>query len=150
MFPARGVLPVETTPTAGPKPVVGMVPALVVPALKNPVYLRPPAEARGPVMPKPIVPVEARFVGPVIVRPKKPAPVVFFKNFGNNALEFSLSFWIKVKHILDLRTVPSDIRFRIDELFREHGIVIAFPQNDLHFRTPLEVKLKDSTQQIPR
>ncbi len=81
---------------------------------------------------------------------KKPAPVVFFKNFGNNALEFSLSFWIKVKHILDLRTVPSDIRFRIDELFREHGIVIAFPQNDLHFRTPLEVKLKDSTQQIPR
>ena len=73
----------------------------------------------------------------------KPVPVVFFTNFGNNSLEFSVSFWIRVKNILDLRTVPSDIRFLIDDLFRKNRIVIAFPQKDLHFRTPLEVRLKD-------
>jgi small-conductance mechanosensitive channel len=26
----------------------------------------------------------------------------------------------------------SEIRFRIDELFRENGITIAFPQQDVH------------------
>ena len=76
---------------------------------------------------------------------KKPEPIVFFKAFGNNSLEFSISFWIKVKLIMDLRTVPSDICFRIDDLFRKNGIVVAFPQKDLHFRTPLRVEWKDST-----
>jgi len=73
---------------------------------------------------------------------KKPEPIVFFKAFGNNALEFSISFWIRVKSILDLRAVPSDICFRVDELFRENNIAVAFPQKDLHFRTPLQVEWK--------
>ncbi len=73
---------------------------------------------------------------------KFPNPLVFFKEFGNNSLEFSVSFWVRVKHIMELKQIPSDIRFRIDELFREQGIVIAFPQKDLHFRTPLQVEVK--------
>ena len=73
---------------------------------------------------------------------KSPNPLVFFKEFGNNSLEFSVSFWVRVKHIMELKQIPSDIRFRIDELFREQGIVIAFPQKDLHFRTPLQVEVK--------
>jgi small-conductance mechanosensitive channel len=37
----------------------------------------------------------------------------------------------------------SDIRFRIDDLFRESGIVIAFPQRDVHLDAskPLELKI---------
>ncbi len=73
---------------------------------------------------------------------KSPNPIVFFKEFGNNSLDFSVSFWVRVQHIMELKKIPSDIRFRIDELFREHGIVIAFPQKDLHFRTPLQVEVK--------
>ena len=73
---------------------------------------------------------------------KKPKPIVFFQEFGNHSLNFSISFWIRVHHIIDLRTIPSDIRYRIDDLFRADGIVIAFPQQDLHFRTPLQVEMK--------
>lgn len=76
---------------------------------------------------------------------KSPNPIVFFKEFGNNSLDFSVSFWVRVQHIMELKRIPSDIRFRIDELFREHGIIIAFPQKDLHFRTPLQVEVKKSS-----
>ena len=79
---------------------------------------------------------------------KSPEPIVFFKNFGNHSLEFSISFWVRVKEILDLKKIPSDIRFRIDELFRTNSIVIAFPQQDMHFKTPLQVEVTKSSDQI--
>jgi small-conductance mechanosensitive channel len=77
-----------------------------------------------------------------------PKPVVLFENFGDNALIFSLLIWLRMSRTgrahLYLRQVESDIRFRIDELFRENDIVIAFPQRDVHLDTvkPLEVTLK--------
>ena len=42
--------------------------------------------------------------------------------------------------------IRSDIRFRLDELFREHGIVIAFPQRDVHIhaKTPFEITARTS------
>jgi potassium efflux system protein len=44
---------------------------------------------------------------------------------------------------MDRRIIESDIRFHIDELFRKAGIVIAFPQRDVHLDTqkPLEFRL---------
>ena len=51
---------------------------------------------------------------------ESPTPVVFFTEFGDHALNFSVSFWVRVRHIMELKKVPSDIRFRIDELFGEH------------------------------
>ena len=44
----------------------------------------------------------------------------------------------------DILQVESEIRFRIDELFRQNEIVIAFPQRDVHVDTlrPLEIKIK--------
>ena len=47
-----------------------------------------------------------------------------------------------------LRAIRSAVRFRIDELFRENGIVIAFPQRDVHMDTlkPLEVRVLDKEQ----
>jgi small-conductance mechanosensitive channel len=46
----------------------------------------------------------------------------------------------------ELRTIRSDIRFRIEELFIEHGIVIAFPQRDIHLyaKTPIEVTTRQT------
>ena len=72
-----------------------------------------------------------------------PHPIVFFKEFGNHSLDFSVSFWVRVQHIMELKKIPSDIRFRIDELFRQSQIVIAFPQQDMHFRTPLQVEVQN-------
>jgi small-conductance mechanosensitive channel len=79
---------------------------------------------------------------------KYPEPIVLFDEFGDNALIFKLLIWVRLSIVgkthLYIRQVESDIRFRIDELFREKDIVIAFPQRDVHLDTlkPLEIKLK--------
>ena len=63
---------------------------------------------------------------------KEPEPRVFFEDFGDNALVFDVYFWINATADRDLRAIRSAIRFRIAELFEENGIVIAFPQRDVH------------------
>jgi len=61
-----------------------------------------------------------------------PKAVVFFEDFADNALIFDTFFWIHATADRDLRVIRSNIRFRINELFDEHDIVIAFPQRDVH------------------
>jgi small-conductance mechanosensitive channel len=61
-----------------------------------------------------------------------PAPVVFLEDFGDSALIFETFFCINATADRELRKIRSDIRFRIDTLFRENNIVIAFPQRDVH------------------
>ena len=66
---------------------------------------------------------------------KEPAPIVEFKDFGDSALIFDALFWCALKvGEKELRLVRSDLRYRIDELFRENGITIAFPQLDVHVK----------------
>jgi small-conductance mechanosensitive channel len=73
----------------------------------------------------------------------EPAPLVVFEDFGDSALIFDVYLWCDVSGERDLRQIRSNIRFRITELFDEHGIVIAFPQRDIHLATanPLPVRL---------
>jgi small-conductance mechanosensitive channel len=73
----------------------------------------------------------------------KPEPIVLFDDFGDNALIFESHFWVRMRRIMDRRMIESDIRSRIDSLFREAGIVVAFPQRDVHLDTvrPLHVRL---------
>jgi len=59
-----------------------------------------------------------------------PAPTVLFQNFGDSSLDFELRCFIR--NIRDIYRVTSDIRFAIDDAFREHGIEIPFPQRDIH------------------
>jgi len=63
---------------------------------------------------------------------KKPAPLVVFEDFGDSALIFDVFFWCHAGSERELRAVRSDVRFRVTGLFDEHGIVIAFPQRDVH------------------
>lgn len=67
---------------------------------------------------------------------KEPAPRILFTDFGDNALAFEALFWLRARTMLERREVESDLRYRIDELFREAGITIAFPQRDVHLDTP--------------
>lgn len=71
-----------------------------------------------------------------------PGPGVSFDDFADDALVFSVSFWLNLQTASKGKT-ESDIRFRIDELFNEAGIVIAYPQRDVHLNMmrPLEVRL---------
>ena len=72
-----------------------------------------------------------------------PAPTVVFEDFGDNALLFEAFFWCDARGEKMLRIVRSEIRFRISEEFEKHGIVIAFPQRDVHVDSakPLEIRL---------
>jgi potassium efflux system protein len=71
----------------------------------------------------------------------KPAPEVVFKGFGDSSLSFELRVfingienWIPMLHELNLT---------IDNTFKEAGVTIAFPQQDVHLDAtgPLEVRV---------
>ena len=75
-----------------------------------------------------------------------PAPRVLFQDFGNSALIFESLFWTQLRPGGDFRRLRSEIRFRIDELFRENDITIAFPQQDVHLDGIL--KLETDAQKV--
>jgi small-conductance mechanosensitive channel len=79
---------------------------------------------------------------------KDKEPFVVFSDFGDNALIFEVHFWISIRRVIERRLIESSVRFRVDALFREAGIVIAFPQRDVHLDTtrPLEFHLTSSKQ----
>ncbi|GGK60008.1 MULTISPECIES: mechanosensitive ion channel family protein [Flavobacteriaceae] len=60
-----------------------------------------------------------------------PKPKVLFINFGDSSLDFKLIFTLN--NSFEAALPKSDIRFKIDALFREHNISIPFPQRDVHF-----------------
>jgi potassium efflux system protein len=57
---------------------------------------------------------------------------ILFTNFGDSSLDFEAHFWISPRSVLDRQQIESDIRFKIDQAFREHNISIPFPQRDMH------------------
>jgi small-conductance mechanosensitive channel len=63
---------------------------------------------------------------------KMPASHVLFIDFGDDALIFEVFFWVKTGESFGIRHARSDVRFAINKIFSEHGIVIAFPQRDVH------------------
>ena len=72
---------------------------------------------------------------------KEPKPSAYFLGFGDNSLEFELRiFIINIDHWLPTR---HELHKAIDRKFREAGIVIAFPQRDIHFDSdgPLKVQV---------
>ncbi len=80
-----------------------------------------------------------------------PEPVVLFTDFGESALMFQASFTVSLSTGIDRTRIESDLRFRIESLFREAGLVMAFPQRDVHLDTPrpLEVRLVDPRGDAP-
>lgn len=73
---------------------------------------------------------------------KKPEPWVYFANFGDSELEFTLYFWINQKIASSLR-VSSELREAIQEKFRQEGIAMAYPRMDVTL-------LKDEVPPQPR
>ncbi len=60
---------------------------------------------------------------------KEPQPLVHFRNFGNSSLDFQVHFYSS--NLFRIETVKSEIRFSIDQKFRDNGVTIPFPQRDL-------------------
>lgn len=72
---------------------------------------------------------------------KSRAPLVLFSDFADSALTFEVYFWIQLHELMDQHIIKSNMRYRINELFAKEGIVIAFPQQDLHIAHPIRVEL---------
>jgi len=68
-----------------------------------------------------------------------PEPKILFEDFGDSSLVFDVFFFTQLRPGGDIRALRSEIRFRIDELFRENNIVIAFPQRDVHVDGELQL-----------
>ena len=64
---------------------------------------------------------------------KDPKSFVRFNDFGDSSLDFQLYFWTANDFLVE--NIKSDLRFVIDEQFRKNGVVIPFPQRDLHLKS---------------
>lgn len=60
---------------------------------------------------------------------KKPKPFVLFEDFGDSALLFSLNFFTNDSYADPV--IKSNMRYKINAKFKEHGISIPFPQRDV-------------------
>jgi len=70
---------------------------------------------------------------------QEPKPLVTFDDFGDNALMFEVTFWISSRVESGLRIAKSNVRFRLEELFEQHDIVVAYPQRDIHLDGSLKL-----------
>ncbi|GGH76999.1 mechanosensitive ion channel family protein [Phaeocystidibacter marisrubri] len=81
---------------------------------------------------------------------KTPAPTVQFIDFGNSSLDFKIFFYSA--NLFRIEAVKSDVRYIIDQKFRENNITIPFPQRDLWVRdyprtgSPLEPESKENNE----
>ncbi|HEY9889716.1 MAG TPA: mechanosensitive ion channel domain-containing protein [Candidatus Obscuribacterales bacterium] len=75
--------------------------------------------------------VEASYQHPQVL--STPPPLVFFKGFGDSALDFELLVWIAdpPKQLV----IKSDLYFAIEAALRQHNIEIPFPQRDIYIRS---------------
>ncbi len=71
---------------------------------------------------------------------REPQPQVNFHDFGDSALVFDALFWISIR---ERKEAESELRHRIAEAFEKAGIVMAFPQRDIHLDTlkPLQIQV---------
>jgi small-conductance mechanosensitive channel len=76
---------------------------------------------------------------------KEPAPFSVFDDFGDNALIFSLYFWVDMHGSGNAMVIASDLRLMIEKRFTEAGIGIPFPQRDMHLTTdqPIQVEISN-------
>jgi potassium efflux system protein len=71
---------------------------------------------------------------------KDPKPSAYFLGFGDNSLNFELRLFIN--NIDNRLPVQHELHKAIDREFRKAGIVIAFPQRDVHFDTDSPLKIQ--------
>ncbi|MHA7830570.1 MAG: mechanosensitive ion channel family protein [Flagellimonas sp.] len=65
---------------------------------------------------------------------KNPKPFVLFEDFGDSALIFSIYFFTN-DTFRDPR-IKSEMRYKINNKFKENNVTIPFPQRDVHIFQP--------------
>lgn len=74
----------------------------------------------------------------------KPAPLITFDEFGDSSLNITLRCFIDSP--AHRREAKSSLNLSINEKLRDAGIVVAFPQRDIHLDTagPLDIRIQDN------
>ncbi|MEM0939395.1 MAG: mechanosensitive ion channel domain-containing protein [Bacteroidota bacterium] len=66
-----------------------------------------------------------------------PEPLVFFDEFGDSSLNFTLAVWTS-KYTDKPRILKTELYFEIFEQFKKEAIEIPFPQRDIHIKSKPE------------
>jgi small-conductance mechanosensitive channel len=76
---------------------------------------------------------------------REPEPFAVFEDFGDNALIFTLYFWVDMHGTGNAMVITSDLRLMIEKRFTEAGVGIPFPQRDMHLTTdqPIQVQISN-------
>jgi small-conductance mechanosensitive channel len=77
----------------------------------------------------------------------KPAPEVYFENYGDSSIDFHLAIWVAEPN--QRIFVPSDLRLMIWKEFQKHNIEIPFPQRDLHLRSGVPWEIVKGDTELP-
>ena len=75
---------------------------------------------------------------------KSPPPDVLHTGFGDSALNMRLRIWLE--HSRRHWEVQSDINCAIVDKFRQHGVEIPYPQQDLRLRSPLPLPVANGAE----
>jgi len=60
---------------------------------------------------------------------------IFFEGFGDNSLDFSIRVWCRMNNLKAPSGLKSDYYFALFRKLKEAGVVIPFPQHDLHLQS---------------
>ena len=77
---------------------------------------------------------------------EEPAPMVYFKGFGESSIDLQLSVWASRKNFLELK---NGIQLEIKETFDKEGIEIPFPHRTLYTGSqtaPMPIKLSSDDE----
>ncbi|MBT4964180.1 MAG: mechanosensitive ion channel [Francisellaceae bacterium] len=69
--------------------------------------------------------------------------IVTFNDFGSSSLIFSVKFYIKIKNHLQQEIIQSNVRYKIEKLSKDAGLVIAFSQLDVHLDVKGPIKFSE-------
>jgi potassium efflux system protein len=77
-----------------------------------------------------------------------PEPTVIFDAFGDNALSLKLRCFIP--DTFYRLAIVTALHKEINQKFNEAGLVIAFPQRDVHLNTnsPLDIRIQHDTKKM--
>lgn len=74
-----------------------------------------------------------------------PSPNVYFNDLGESSLDFRILFW--TANIGEWLRIRSEVVFMVHDELKKNGIVIPFPQRDLHIKSIKEgIEAKDVTK----
>lgn len=72
---------------------------------------------------------------------KDPEPVAQLEDFGPNALQFALNFWVELAEKSNAAQVASDLRFMIHKRFTDAGIIIPAPAKETKLVTDAPLRM---------